>query len=60
MAPGALDPLTKELTNIAVSVANGCGYCIHSYTASACARGMTDAQPGELMPSSRWPARPTP
>jgi AhpD family alkylhydroperoxidase len=49
MAPGALDPLTKELIYIAVSVANGCGYCIHSHTASARARGMTDAQHGELM-----------
>ena len=49
MAPGALDPLTKELIYIAVSVANGCSYCIHSHTASARARGMTDAQHGELM-----------
>lgn len=49
MAPGALDPLTKELIYIAVSVANGCGYCIHSHTAAARARGMTDAQHGELM-----------
>lgn len=49
MAPGALDPLTKELIYIAVSVANGCSYCIHSHTAAARARGMTDAQHGELM-----------
>ena len=49
MAPGALDPLTKELIYIAVSVTNGCGYCIHSHTAAARARGMTDAQHGELM-----------
>ena len=49
MAPGTLDPLTKELIYIAVSVANGCGYCIHSHTAVARARGMTDAQHGELM-----------
>lgn len=49
MAPGALDPLTKELIYIAISVANGCGYCIHSHAASARARGMTDAQHGELM-----------
>ena len=49
MAPGTLDPLTKELIYIAVSVANGCGYCIHSHTAAARARGMTDAQHGELM-----------
>ncbi|KAB2883181.1 MAG: carboxymuconolactone decarboxylase family protein [Albidovulum sp.] len=49
MAPGALDPLTKELIYIAVSVANGCGYCIHSHTAAARAKGMTDAQHGELL-----------
>ncbi len=49
MAPGALDPLTKELIYIAVSVANGCGCCIHSHTAVARARGMTDAQHDELM-----------
>lgn len=49
MAPGALDPLTKELIYIAVSVANGCGYCIHSHTAAARAKGMTGAQHGELL-----------
>ena len=49
MAPGALDPLTKELIYVAVSVANGCGYCIHSHTAAARAKGMTDAQHGELL-----------
>jgi AhpD family alkylhydroperoxidase len=49
MAPGALDPLTKEMIYIAVSVTNGCGYCIHSHTAAARARGMTEAQHGELM-----------
>lgn len=49
MAPGALDPLTKELVYIAVSVANGCSYCIHSHTAAARAKGMTDAQHGELL-----------
>ncbi len=49
MAPGALDPLTKELVYIAVSVANGCGYCIHSHTAAARAKGMTDAQHGDLL-----------
>jgi AhpD family alkylhydroperoxidase len=41
MAPGALDPLTKELLYIAVSVTNNCGYCIASHTASAFAKGMT-------------------
>ena len=49
MAPGTLDPLTKELIYVAVAMANGYGDCIHSYTASARARGMTDAQHGELM-----------
>ena len=49
MAPGALDPLTKEMLYIAVSVTNGCEYCIHSHTASARAKGMTDAQFTELM-----------
>ncbi|MGL6209573.1 MAG: carboxymuconolactone decarboxylase family protein [Paracoccaceae bacterium] len=49
MAPGALDPLTKELVYIAVSVANSCAYCTHSHTAAARAKGMTDAQYGELL-----------
>ena len=39
MQPGALDPLTKELLYIAVSVSNGCGYCIASHTAAARKRG---------------------
>jgi len=41
MAPGALDPLTKELLYIAVSATNNCGYCIASHTASAFSKGMT-------------------
>ncbi len=49
VAPGALDPLTRELIYIAVSTANGCGYCVHSHTAAARARGMTPAQHGELL-----------
>ena len=49
MAPGALDSLTKEMIYVAVSVANGCGYCIHSHTAAARAKGMTEAQHGELL-----------
>jgi len=49
MAPGALDPLTKELIYIAVSASNGCSYCVHSHTAGARAKGMTDAQLGELL-----------
>jgi AhpD family alkylhydroperoxidase len=49
MAPGALDPLTKELLYLAVSATNGCRYCIASHTFSARRQGMTDAMLGELM-----------
>jgi AhpD family alkylhydroperoxidase len=49
MAPGALDPLVKEMLYVAVSVANGCGYCIHSHTAAARSKGMTDAMQGEML-----------
>jgi AhpD family alkylhydroperoxidase len=49
MAPGALDPLTKELLYVAVSVTNGCEYCIASHSASARKRGMTDEQLAELL-----------
>jgi AhpD family alkylhydroperoxidase len=49
MAPGALDPLMKEMLYIAVSVAQGCEYCIASHTAAAKKRGMTDEMLGELM-----------
>jgi AhpD family alkylhydroperoxidase len=49
MAPGALDPLTKEMIYIAVSVAQGCEYCIRSHTAAARAKGMSDAQFMELL-----------
>ena len=49
MVQGAIDPLVKEMIYIAVSTANGCSYCIHSHTAAARAKGMTDAQHGELV-----------
>jgi AhpD family alkylhydroperoxidase len=49
MAPGALDPLTKELLYVAVSVTNGCEYCIASHTAAARKKGMTDEQLAELL-----------
>ena len=49
MAPGALDPLVKELIYLAVSTANGCSYCIHSHTAAARAKGMTPQQHAELL-----------
>jgi len=49
MAPGALDPKLKEMLYVAVSVAHGCSYCIHSHTASARAKGMTDAEYQEML-----------
>jgi len=49
MAPGALDPLTKELIYVAVSVTNGCAYCIASHTAAARQAGMSAAMFAELM-----------
>jgi AhpD family alkylhydroperoxidase len=49
MAPGALDAKTKELIYIAVSVAQGCDYCIASHTASARAKGMSEAEYMELV-----------
>ena len=47
--PSLLDPLTKEMIYIAVSVANACSYCVHSHTAAARAKGMSEAQHAELM-----------
>ncbi len=49
MAPGALDSLTKEMVYLAVSVTNGCAYCIASHTAAARKAGMSEAMFGELM-----------
>jgi AhpD family alkylhydroperoxidase len=49
MAPGALDPLTKELIYLAVSASNGCAYCISSHAAAAKKQGMTQEMLGELM-----------
>ncbi len=47
--PGELDPLTKELVYIAVSTTNSCSYCVHSHTASARAKGLSDAQYSEFL-----------
>ena len=49
MASGALDPLVKEMLYVAVSIANGCEYCIRSHTTAARAKGMSEAQLGELL-----------
>ena len=49
MAPGALDPLTKEMIYLAVSVTNCCPYCIASHSFAARKAGMSDEMFGELM-----------
>ncbi|MBU6452401.1 MAG: carboxymuconolactone decarboxylase family protein [Cyanobacteria bacterium REEB67] len=49
MAPGALDALTKEMVYVAVSVTNNCEYCIHSHTAAARAKGMSEEMYAELL-----------
>jgi AhpD family alkylhydroperoxidase len=49
MAPGALDPLVKEMVYVAVSATNGCEYCTFSHTAAARKKGMSDAMFMELM-----------
>ncbi len=49
MAPGALDPLVKEMIYVAVSATNGCEYCTFSHTAGARNKGMTDSMFMELM-----------
>jgi len=49
MAPGALDPLTKELVYLAVSASNGCAYCTASHAAAARKQGMTPQMLAELL-----------
>ena len=48
-SPSSLDPLTKEMIYIAVSVTNACSYCVHSHTAAAKSKGMSDAQYADLL-----------
>lgn len=48
MSEGELSPLVRELIYIAVSTTNGCSYCVHSHTAAARAKGMTDGEYSEL------------
>ena len=49
VADSALDPLVKEMIYVAVSASNACSYCVHSHTAAARAKGMTDAQHADLL-----------
>src|ERR1700738_4091973 len=49
IAPGGLDPLTKELIYIAPPTVNSCSYCVHSHTAAARAKGLTDQQHAEFL-----------
>ena len=48
-AESALDAKTKEMLYVAVSIANACPYCVHSHTAAAKARGMSDAEHADLL-----------
>ena len=48
-SPSSLDPLTKEMIYIAVSVTNACSYCVHSHTAAAKSKGMSDVQHADLL-----------
>ena len=47
--PSAIDPLTKEMVYITASIINGCSYCVHSHTAAARVKGMTEAQHADLL-----------
>ena len=49
MKKGSLEPLTKEMLYIAVSMTNSCEYCIRSHTAAAKKKGMTDKMLKELI-----------
>ena len=49
MSPGSLEPKFKEMLYVAVSIAHGCTYCIHSHTAAARAKGMTDQEYAEMI-----------
>ncbi|MFD2206024.1 carboxymuconolactone decarboxylase family protein [Kiloniella antarctica] len=47
--PSDLDPLTKELLYLSVSIINNCNYCVHSHTAGAKAKGMSQTQHAEVL-----------
>ena len=44
-----LEPKVKEMIYVAVSIANACDYCVHSHTAAAKAKGMSDGEHAELL-----------
>ena len=49
MKKGSLDPLTKELIYVAVSMTNSCEYCIRSHSLAAKKKGMSDKMLKELI-----------
>ena len=49
MGPGVLEPKIKEMLYVAVSIAHGGNYRIHSHTAGARAKGMTDQEYAEMI-----------
>ena len=48
MKKGALDHITKELIYVAVSITNGCEYCIRSHSFAAKKKGATDEMLKEM------------
>ena len=49
MKKGALDPVVKELIYVAVSVTNGCEYCIKSHSLAAKKKGATNDMLNEMI-----------
>ena len=49
MKKGALDPVTKELIYVAVSITKSCEYCTRSHTAAAKKKGATDQMLKEMI-----------
>ena len=49
MKKGALDPLTKELIYVAVSITNSCEYCIKSHSLAAKKKGATNKMLNEMI-----------
>ncbi len=49
MGPGTLDPVTKELIYLAVSISQQCEYCVASHTVAARRKGASEDMLAEIM-----------
>ena len=49
MKKGALDPVVKELIYVAVSITNGCEYCVKSHSLAAKKKGASDEMLKEMI-----------